>query len=112
MVRLARVSFFGFLALTWSLVPARAEVGEKDLYDAFSKVVTGSPSTKEGLTAMDRKALFTQAVNNPVANVEMLFKYDPKGIVGFCFGRAMTVHLIARRMGLKDSSLRKLFIIG
>jgi hypothetical protein len=41
-----------------------------------------------------------------------LAKYDPQGFIGFCFGRAMAVHLLARQSGLAEDSVRKLFVIG
>jgi hypothetical protein len=41
-----------------------------------------------------------------------LAKYDPKGIIGFCFGRSMAAHLLARQVGLREDSIRTLFAIG
>lgn len=58
------------------------------------------------------KSLYRDAIQNPVATLDRVEGYDPDGIIGFCFGRAMAAHLLARRMGLSPESIRKLFIVG
>lgn len=70
------------------------------------------PATKSFLTKEERQQLFRLARHHKVAALEMVAHYDPSGEIGFCFGRAMAVHLIARGMGLQSQSLRKLFVIG
>jgi hypothetical protein len=74
--------------------------------------IVSLPETQKSLSKIERQKVFTAAVNHKVASMDMLWKYDPTGEIGFCFGRAMAVHLIARRQGLAESSIRKLFIIG
>ena len=93
---------------------SRDEVLEEKLFQAYAKIVDDTSSAKIGLTQAEASKLFNSALHHPVANLatETLLKYDPKGIIGFCFGRASTVHLIARRMGLKETSIRKLFVAG
>jgi len=38
--------------------------------------------------------------------------YDPKGTVGFCFGRATIVHMEALIRGMNPDSIRKIWIVG
>jgi hypothetical protein len=78
---------------------------------AYDTVREDSPSEKDALTAEERELLLNRTSNNPVAALSQLHKYDNQKI-GFCFGRAMTAHLIARKMGLKEDSIRKLFVLG
>jgi hypothetical protein len=51
-------------------------------------------------------------MNHPVASLRVIRKYDPKGGIGFCFGRAMTVHLESLYRRLSKSAIRKMWAIG
>ncbi len=104
--------FFFSLFVFLSLAPIAKANHEADLYRSYSQIVDVSPSTKESLNAVERKQLFQFVLRHPVADVDKLDKYDPKGFIGFCFGRSLTGHLQARRMGLKETSIRSLFIVG
>lgn len=53
-----------------------------------------------------------RASTNRVTSLASLSKYDPDGPIGFCFGRAFATQTFASMHGLKDSSIRKLFIVG
>lgn len=74
--------------------------------------VDQSPVITQTLSKDMRAKLFKLARFHKVASLEAVEKYDPTGEIGFCFGRAMTVNLIARKMGLDSNSIRKLFVIG
>lgn len=65
-----------------------------------------------GFDATRRARLFEHTVDHPVASLDRLPHYDPDGLIGFCFGRAMAAHLGARMMGLAEAGVRKLFIVG
>lgn len=84
-----------------------AEVLEK-----YGRIVDASPATKLYLGKNELLSLFRSVVNDQVASLDMLDKYDPSGAIGFCFGRAMAVQLLARKMGLANESIKKLFIVG
>jgi hypothetical protein len=102
-----RLSFVLFLLLSLpSFSATQAEV--ERLYQQIHSI----PETKQHLNSDERQAIFDTARNHKVASVAMLPKYDPTALIGFCFGRAMTVQLLARRQGVFDSSIRKLFVIG
>ncbi len=38
--------------------------------------------------------------------------YDPQGNLGFCFGRAVKIHLELLRYGVNKNSIKKIFVIG
>jgi len=91
---------------------AFADAGQAEAQAWYDQVETTNPATKDALTAAERKALLDEAGAHKVAALKWVPKYDPTGDIGFCFGRAMTTHLMARRMGLKGEAIQKLFIFG
>lgn len=78
----------------------------------FQSIEEMSPRRYESFSTAQRTFLYNDLARNEVATVSRLGTYDPDGILGFCFGRAMAAHLIAMRMGLRPEGLRKLFIVG
>jgi hypothetical protein len=71
-----------------------------------------SPKNLDGFSTDLLRVLFQAVSANKVASLDRLPYYDPSGDIGFCFGRAMAVHLIASRMGIKRESAGKAFIVG
>src|SRR4051794_39924629 len=74
----------------------------EDVLKQYLAIEDVAPETK-GLSEADRRALFQFAVNHPVASPRYIQDYepfpdDPRRSIGYCFGRAMTVHLKARKM--------------
>ena len=57
-------------------------------------------------------SLYRATQENPVASYELRKKYDPEGRLGFCFGRALAVHLEALRVGIRRESIRKIWAVG
>lgn len=104
------MKFVLFLAFT--LVTANGFSATEDEAFNWYSSLNNLPPSKKFLKEVERERLFRNARFHKVAALEKLSKYDPSGQIGFCFGRAMTVHLLARKMGLEDASVRKLFIIG
>jgi hypothetical protein len=80
--------------------------------EEFLRIDTTSPSKVEFLDAKARDLLLLDAKAHPVARLDQLNKYDPQKLTGFCFGRAMAVHILARQRGLKPQSIKKQFIVG
>lgn len=81
----------------------------------YQGILSGSPSNLTGLSPAQMADLWDRTYRHRISGLDdasKLSKYDPQGIIGFCFGRAMTVHLLARRMGLAPDSIRNLFVIG
>lgn len=67
---------------------------------------------QRGLSPERVQELFQKTSRHPVATLTRVAVYDPDNYVGFCFGRAMTAHLIARKMGVHPAAVKKLFICG
>ena len=85
---------------------------QEQLLTSYMNLDASYSQSKHFLTQAELKQVFTEAADHPVTSLEKLRKYDPKGFIGFCFGRATAVTLLVRRMSLKSSSIAKLFIIG
>ncbi|MBC7465749.1 MAG: hypothetical protein H7256_07140 [Bdellovibrio sp.] len=67
---------------------------------------------KQNVTFAEASELRDKVANNPVTKFYNSEKYDPKGEIGFCFGRAMAGHLEALSMGIEKDSIRKAFVAG
>ncbi len=74
--------------------------------DLFSLVVP-HPGREEDFAFLHR---FVK--QHPVAGLANVGKYDPSGVMGFCFGRAMAVELSSYRLGFAPGDVKKLFVIG
>ncbi len=95
-------------------ISIRNATSDEAVRAAFYSLENDLPKNMETLSSEKIKSLYSEAVNHPIAKIseENLKKYDPNGIIGFCFGRAMAVHLLARKMGLAPTSIKKFFVIG
>lgn len=91
---------------------AREESGDEKIHNIYLKISGSSKIKCDALTAPDRKAIFDFLSNDSVTAFSSIKKYDPLGMIGFCFGRAMAAHLKALQMGLDPKSIVKVFIIG
>lgn len=67
---------------------------------------------KVGISEADAGKLIERITQNPVAGPAKRGRYDPRGNMGFCFGRAMTAHLLALESGVHKDSVLKLFAVG
>jgi hypothetical protein len=98
------------------LVPtARAAARADDvrrLYEAVERLASAIHPQVRGLDAKRRELLYRLTSQHPVARLSALSRYDPEGTIGFCFGRAMTAHLAARRLGVATASSSRRFIVG
>lgn len=100
---------FVSLVVSLSAFGAATQDELQSWYDHVSH--TGNASTKDFLDATERQSLYRTVARHKVAALSQLSKYDNQKI-GFCFGRAMTAHLAARKLELKADAIQKLFIIG
>ena len=53
-----------------------------------SLISLGSQEGKIGLAPLEMAELFRGMYYNPVSRLDQVQKYDPAGIIGFCFGRS------------------------
>ncbi len=99
-------------------VAGAEEIPQAKARREYNQIVQESPANKTSLTAEEQTRLLNHVYNHPVASFDALDKYDvqPTGVgnheIGFCYGRAMAVFLAARRMGLANDRIQKLFIAG
>lgn len=71
-----------------------------------------APDRKLALSFEEANALLSEVTNNNVTKYDARLKYDPQGSLGFCFGRALTAHLLAMKRGVDKNSIRKVFVSG
>ncbi|MDZ4662807.1 MAG: protein-glutamine glutaminase family protein [Pseudomonadota bacterium] len=110
---IAAVVFFAIF-LSGSQLFAQPEVKESQLLSKFDKL-SNAAFGETAVKSVDLEtvnAIYKSTLSNPVSKLEVLEKYDPTGIIGFCFGRAMTAHLTARDFRIEPKSIFKLFLVG
>lgn len=100
-------SILFFLLLVTNLMAA----SQTELAESYARIDQLS-STHAKSSLSERREVFNLARYHKVAALEKIHQYDPNGEIGFCFGRAMTVDLLARKKGLDSASIKKLFVIG
>lgn len=114
-LRLLSVVLFTSLGVAQVRAPISAQAEMWRQYDA---IVDGSPSVLTSLNEGQRRKLLEVVSQNEVASLAKLNVYDPPqnnqptGEIGYCYGRAMAAHLLARRMGLAESAMKKIFAAG
>jgi hypothetical protein len=114
-LRLPLLPALGVLTLSLLLlpiIPGFAQQTHEITARAFAGFLRERPQTLPRLDYAQREALFDRVLRHPVAALAAIQKYDPQGFIGFCFGRAMAVHLAARDMGVHTEAIRKVFIVG
>lgn len=110
-----RTHFFILFLFIFNIWSINSYSHNNEILKQYQEIEELSLSGKQALNNQERKNLFQEALEHPVTalSVENIKKYDPDQTIGFCFGRAMAVHLLARaHYGLASSSIRKLFVIG
>ncbi len=65
-----------------------------------------------GLKVREIEKLHNYSIHHPIAGMSALAKYDPTNEIGFCFGRALFVHLELLRRGVSKDSIKKVFVVG
>jgi hypothetical protein len=106
---------FGLVGIAAALATSPSLASAQTIDEIVQKqieLILEGPEKFEGFSAGQRSSLFKEAVTHPVAGPGVVGKYDPTGMIGFCFGRALCVDLIARQMGLAKKSLLKIFYVG
>ncbi len=113
-VFLASIFFIGIASLN-----AQSIDDQNKMWQRYDAIVEESEAFKDSLDADERKLLLNIVMENPVAKSSSSTIFDPPqhpgrpgGEIGYCYGRAMASHLLARKMGLKESSMRKIFAAG
>lgn len=71
-----------------------------------------SRTRREGVTYQQAQYLIDKIAANRVTSFEFSDKYDATGEIGFCFGRALYVHLELLRHGVSKNAIKKAFLVG
>ncbi|OQW52795.1 MAG: hypothetical protein A4S09_08095 [Proteobacteria bacterium SG_bin7] len=82
--------------------------------DSFSEMeqLLKKESSRDGVTPKQADRIYRMILNHPVISPHMEPLYDPEDNVGFCFGRAMFVHLELLGRGVNRGDIRKAFVVG
>jgi len=106
-----RVRFSFFFLLSFALQALAVDQGA--LQQRYDDLDVRPAAVHAFLNPEERQALLKAVDEHPVAKLAALAQYDPPpGGIGFCFGRAMAAHLLARQMGLERRAILKLFAAG
>jgi hypothetical protein len=90
-------------------------------YERFSKIDVHRNNVHAAIDAhkprnlgpRDAEMVLRETDRNPVVSMYMNDKYDPNDEgIGFCFGRAMFVHMYLAMKGLHRASMMKAFVVG
>lgn len=111
------------LALAQAGLPPEESLASQKIWNEYSQLLpqlqieftrkNKLPLTRSTLDQKSANLALDLASRNKVTSLDSLGKYDPPpGPIGFCFGRAFATQTFSAMQGLKDSSMRKLFIIG
>lgn len=73
---------------------------------------THSIDRQNGISLQQAEKIYRMILNHPVVSPHMEPLYDPEDKVGFCFGRAMFVHLELLARGVNRNDIRKAFVVG
>jgi len=96
---------------------AQVDAENKAAYDAFvqaENVDTDDAWMRpKNLNPRYAQELLRSAEVNPVVSLYQYHRYDPKNEgIGFCFGRALFIHLELAYRGFDRDSVRKAFVVG
>jgi hypothetical protein len=99
-------------------IPFATIQDQNEMVTRYENIILQSASTKEALTLNEISTLLELVSNNVVASLGSISLYDPPqndqpvGEIGYCYGRAMAAHLMARKFGLSERSISKIFAAG
>lgn len=82
----------------------------KKLMEEINKFEPSSKDLLNGISFEQAQKIINRTNTNKVTGQN--YKYDPKGEIGFCFGRALYAHLELLRHGVAKDSIKKVFIVG
>jgi hypothetical protein len=74
--------------------------------------VSKNSKRSTGVTAAQADQILKKIENNKVTSFCALKKYDPKSETGFCFGRALAVHIEALKLGVQKDQIKKIWALG
>jgi hypothetical protein len=96
---------------------AQVDRENRELYEDFvraeNKDTDDAWMRPKNLNPRYASELLRSAETNPVVSLYQYHRYDPKNQgIGFCFGRALFVHVELAYRGFDRDSVRKAFVVG
>lgn len=101
-----------FFIITLLFPAASIAETSDDLSKRYREFESKAPTTKQHLSEEELNYLNDAVASHRVMSLKHLWKYDPTGETGLCFGTALGTQLLARKLGLAPSSIRKIFAVG
>jgi hypothetical protein len=97
--------------------PAVVDAENKAVYEAFVRAENVDTDDAwmrpKNLNPRYASELLRSAETNPVVSLYEYDRYDPRNEgIGFCFGRALFIHLELAYRGFDRDSVRKAFVVG
>ena len=86
-------------------------INEEALKEIYQYSFESRPSRVPYITWDQARFMLDLVEKNPVASQSMLWKYDHDNL-GFCFGRALFIHLELLRRGVQKEAIKKAFAVG
>ena len=83
--------------------------------EVFAELAKWSARTNSRTQEIDMQQaneIMRASMDNYVAGKKSVKTYDPEGNIGFCFGRAMWMHLELLKRGFDKKSVFKAFVVG
>lgn len=90
---------------------ARVQALNETTFQTLEHAAQSHRSSKKDYRAL-AETILAKVAKNPVANLESAQAYDQGGQVGYCFGRALLVHLFLLQAGVPQDDIVKVFNLG
>jgi hypothetical protein len=84
--------------------------------DVFRNLHAHKPAPRPGrmdtISYGQARNILEFTAKHPIVGMKEVRKYDPEKCIGFCFGRAMFIHLELLARGINKDSIRKAYVVG
>ncbi len=91
------------------------QLNERDLkaMNELAKLPIDNPNNRlTGINGRQVQSLIDDLNFHPVVGYMSHHKYDPSGGIGFCFGRALYIHLLLLHLGVDNDAIKKIWAVG
>jgi hypothetical protein len=96
--------------------PARNKILFERMGEENKKVEEKLRNSSDGKNAETHKKIaqkvFESLSSHNVTKIDAVERYDKRGDIGFCFGRAAMVHYLLLENGIKQDQIAKIFVVG
>ena len=104
---------YQFDTRTLQATPSEVQAQNTAVFSELDKLTLPPSITRDDfIDRVAAQAVLTQIIQHPVVGMRALKLYDPKNCIGFCFGRAMAIHIDLLARGLNKDAIRKAYLVG